>query len=169
MKSSGPIFILLFVLALVAPKTVWSASELPKPAEVKVESSEGTPEENTDTGGRGEGFEPKAEATKGPEIPATFGPLVTDTAIPMEKGKFAIQPTFIYSFITDTFTNNWRRTSTGGDFQSFGMDWKLTYGLRENMEVFVVIPYVHNWARDVGDRVPTARHRRIPAAWAMSI
>ena len=154
MKSSGLFLILLFVLALAAPKPVWSGSELPKPAEGKVASSEGTLEENTDTGGRGEGFEPKAEATKGPEIPATFGPLITDTAIPMEKGKFAIQPTFIYSFITDTFTNNWRRTSTGGDFQSFGMDWKLTYGLRENMEVFVVIPYVHNWARDVDEPGP---------------
>jgi hypothetical protein len=29
------------------------------------------------------------------------------------------------------------------------MNWKLIYGLIENMEVFVVIPYAHNWARRV--------------------
>lgn len=88
------------------------------------------------------------------EIPSTFGPIVTDTAIPIEKGKFAVQPTFAYSFVTDAFTRNWARTSAGGNFQSFSMDWKLSYGLIENMEVFVVIPYVHNWARDVDEPGP---------------
>ena len=144
MKSPRLFFILLSVLALATPMPVWPASESTKKAEGKAATPERTPEADPEIGGRGEGFEPEAEATRGPEIPTTFVPLITDTAIPMEKGKFAVQPTFIYSFTTDTFTNNWKRASTGGDFQSFGMDWKLTYGLKENMEVFVVLPYVHN-------------------------
>lgn len=154
MKSSRLFFILLFLLALSTPTPVWSGSESTKPTEEKAAFSEGTPEADAVIGGRGGGFEPEAEATKGQEIPATFGPLVTDTAIPMEKGKFAVQPTFSYGFTTDTFTNQWERASTGGDFQSFAMNWKLTYGLIENMEIFAVIPYVHNWARSVTKQVP---------------
>ena len=37
----------------------------------------------------------------------------------------------------------------GGDFQSFGMSWKFTYGLWNNLEVYAVIPYIHNWAGNV--------------------
>ncbi len=88
------------------------------------------------------------------EIPSTYGPIVTDTAIPIEKGKVAIQPTFGYSFITDTFNNHWNRVSAGGDFQSFSMNYKLTYGPIENMEVFLVLPYTHNWTRSVDEPGP---------------
>ena len=35
------------------------------------------------------------------ECPSTFGPIVTDTAIPIEKGKFALQPTFGLGFVTN--------------------------------------------------------------------
>jgi hypothetical protein len=106
--------------------------------------------------GRGEGFRPeekeeakaegKKEEAKEEECPATFGPIITDTAIPIDKGKFAVQPTFGLSFITDSFSPNWRRVTAGGTFKSFGMDWKFTYGLWDNLEVFVVVPYLHNWA-----------------------
>jgi hypothetical protein len=83
------------------------------------------------------------------ECPTTFGPIITDTAIPIDKGKFAVQPTFGLGFVTHNLTQSWRRVSAGGNFQSFGMDWKFTYGLWNNLEVFVVIPYVHNWASNV--------------------
>jgi hypothetical protein len=101
--------------------------------------------------GRGEGFEPEAAKE---ECPATFGPIITDTAVPMEKGKFAIQPTFGFSCITDSFSPNWRRVSAGGNFKSFGMDYRFTYGLLNNLEVFVVVPYVHNWANQVNEPGP---------------
>jgi hypothetical protein len=113
--------------------------------------------------GRGEGFEPegkiggqkgKKEEAKEDECPATFGPIITDTAIPIEKGKFALQPTFGFSCITDSFSPNWRRVSAGGNFKSFGMDWRFTYGLWNNLEVFVVVPYVHNWANSVNELGP---------------
>jgi len=107
--------------------------------------------------GRGEGFQPEREEAKGPEkkeeekdeCPSTFGPIITDTAVPIEKGKFAVQPTWGLSFTTNNFTQSWRRVSTGGDFQSLGMSLKFTYGLINNLEVYTVIPYIHNWAGNV--------------------
>jgi hypothetical protein len=88
------------------------------------------------------------------ECPATFGPIITDTAIPIDRGKFAVQPTFGLSFVTNNLTRSWRRVSAGGDFTTFGMDWKFTYGLWNNLEVFVVVPYAHNWAGRVAEPGP---------------
>jgi hypothetical protein len=114
--------------------------------------------------GRGEGFKPegkeeaqeegKKEEAKEDECPATFGPIITDTAIPIDKGQFAVQPTFGLGFVTGSLTRSWRRVSAGGDFKSFGMDWRFTYGLWNNLEVFVVVPYVHNWASSVNEPGP---------------
>ena len=83
---------------------------------------------------------------KSGRCPATFGPIITDTAIPIDKGKFAVQPTFGMSFATNSLTQSWRRVSAGGDFKSFGMDYKFTYGLCNNLEVFMVVPFANNWA-----------------------
>ncbi|MEN6441457.1 MAG: transporter [Syntrophobacter sp.] len=153
MRSGNYLFIVLLALILVAPGPVCSSSEQPLSAVGKVEG-EKTAAEGAETPGHAEGLEPEVKAQKGIEIPPTFGPIVSDTAIPIGKGKFAVQPTFAYGFKTDSFTPNWARASAGGDFQSFSMNWRLTYGLIENMEVFVVIPYIHNWAGDVGERGP---------------
>jgi hypothetical protein len=90
----------------------------------------------------------------GDECPATFGPIITDTAIPIEKGKFALQPTFGLAFVTHRFTQSWRRVSPGGDFRSFSMEYKFTYGLMNNLEAFVVLPYIHNWASNVDEPAP---------------
>jgi len=114
--------------------------------------------EGIEKGGPGQGFQPESEIAKGEEAcPATFGPIVTDTAVPIEKGHFAVQPTFGYSFVTHDFTGNWKRASEEGDFQSFSMDWKLAYGPIENMEVFVVIPFVYNWARGMDEQESNGR------------
>ncbi len=83
------------------------------------------------------------------ECPPTFGPIITDTAVPIETGKFAIQPTFGLNFVTNGLTQSWRRVSADGNYKSFGMDWKFTYGPIKNLEVFAVVPYVHNWANSV--------------------
>ena len=73
---------------------------------------------------------------------------------PHREGQFAIQPTFGLSFTTNNFSPSWRRISAGGDFQSFGMSWKFTYGLFNNLEVYAVIPYIHNWAGNVNEPGP---------------
>ena len=127
-------------------------------------ASEAPVKEAPEVGGRGEGFQPeekgeakeegKKEEAKEDECPSTFGPIITDTAIPIEKGKFALQPTFGLSFVTNSLTQSWRRVSAGGNFKTFGMDYKFTYGLCNNLEVFVVIPYAHNWAGSVNEPGP---------------
>ena len=101
-----------------------------------------------------EGQKPCPPEAAKEECPSTFGPLVTDTAIPIETGQFAIQPTFGLSFTTNNFTQSWRSVSAGGDFKSFSMPWKFTYGPIKNLEVYVVIPYIHNWAGPVNEPGP---------------
>jgi hypothetical protein len=101
----------------------------------------------------GQEAEKKGEA-KGDECPSTFGPIITDTAIPIERGKFALQPTWGLSFVTNNFTPSWRRVSAGGDFTSLGMSLKFTYGLCNNLEVYTVIPYIHSWAGNVNEPGP---------------
>jgi hypothetical protein len=105
----------------------------------------------TQSEGRGEGFQPEPAKD---ECPTTFGPIITDTAIPIEPGKFALQPTFGLGFTTHNFSPSWRRITAEGDFKSFGMSLKLTYGLWNNLEVFAVIPYIHNWASSVQEPGP---------------
>ncbi len=83
------------------------------------------------------------------KYPETFGPIIAETAIPIDKGAFEIQPLFGLGFTTTAFTPSWRRDTAGGNFKSFGMEWKFNYGIWDNMEAFIVVPYVHNWAGDV--------------------
>ena len=66
----------------------------------------------------------------------------------------AIQPTWGLSLVTNSLSPSWRRISAGGDFQSFDMSWKFTYGLCNNLEVYTVIPYIHNWAGNVNEAGP---------------
>jgi hypothetical protein len=141
-------------LCLLYPATGWInpviAAEEDKTISGKISKEEGStpPPEATK-----EKEEKQAEA-KEDECPSTFGPIITDTAIPIEKGKFAIQPTWGLSFMTNTLSPNWRRISAGGDFQSFNMSWKFTYGLCNNLEVYTVIPYIHNWAGNANEVGP---------------
>jgi hypothetical protein len=86
--------------------------------------------------------------------PCTFGPLIADTAIPIDKGRFAIQPLVAFGLTGGDFTGSWRRVSAEGDFYSLSIPVKFSYGLFKNAEVFLVIPYVHNWARNVSEPGP---------------
>jgi hypothetical protein len=145
---SMPVWLFLLSLCLVYPATGWINPVIAA----------------EEVGGRGEGFQPegkedakeegKKEEAKEDECPATFGPVIADTAIPIEKGKFALQTTFGLSFTTNNFSPSWRRISAEGDFKSLGMAMKLTYGLWNNLEVYAVIPYIHNWANNVKEPGP---------------
>ena len=150
------VWLVLLSLCLVYPATGWInpviAAAEDKAISEKASKEEGKTQTQQET--KDEGKEEKKEAAKEEECPATFGPIITDTAIPIEKGKFAIQPTLGLSFVTNTFSPNWRRTSAGGDFQSFFTGVKLTYGLFNNLEVYGVIPYIHNWAGNVNEPGP---------------
>jgi hypothetical protein len=154
MKKVRYFFVALLLLLLSLPTAGWTAPEGNAAGQIRTATAE-------EEGGRREGFQPEEEESKGETTteqkeacPSTFGPIITDTAIPIEKGKFAIQPTFGLSFTTNNFTQSWRRVTTGGDFQSFSMPWKFTYGLTNNLEVYVVIPYIHSWASNVNEPGP---------------
>lgn len=154
--KSVRVWLFLLSLWLVYPATGCInpaiAAEEEKTISERVPKEEGKTEAKQET--KEEGKEEKKEEAKEDECLATFGPIIADTAIPIEKGKFAVQPTFGLSFATSAFSPSWRRISAGGDFQSFGMSWKFTYGLWNNLEVFAVIPYIHNWAGNVNEPGP---------------
>ena len=142
-------FLLLLILLLLAPNQDLSAKESAGTA-CEAATKEGDPAICEATG-RGQGFEPPPEE----ECPATFGPIITDAAVPIEKGKFAIQPTWALSVVTDSFSPSWRRVSAGGDYMGFNQLVKLSYGLWDNLEVFLEMnTYEHHWARNVNEPGP---------------
>ena len=157
MRSVRYLFLLLLVLLLMAPKPGWSAKEAAGPGQEAAAAAER--QQRVRKGGRGEGFETKAEEAKeGVECPATFGPIIADAAVPIAKGKFAIQPTWGLFFVTDAFSPNWRRESAGGNYTSFNQLVKLSYGLWDNLEVNVQMnTYEHRWARNVNEPGPQWR------------
>ncbi len=81
-------------------------------------------------------------------LPSTIGPLITDTAVPIGQGNLSIQP-FCNLYITGgRFSPNWRRVSNRGDFYSLQVPVNFNYGFTPNLEMLLIIPYVHNWARN---------------------
>jgi hypothetical protein len=139
-------FLVILTLLGVGPVSICRAAVGPG-------AEEGKSQAVAETKQNGQEAEKKEEA-KEDECPTTFGPIITDTAIPIERGKFALQPTWGLSFVTNNFSPSWRRVSAGGDFTSFGMSLKLTYGLWNNLEVYTVIPYIQNWASNVAEPGP---------------
>ena len=95
--------------------------------------------------GAASGTEGRVEA-KASEPPDTFGPILTDTAVPVDKGSLYVQPFWSLDFVTGAFNTHGKRVSVGGNFHSFACDLQITYGLWDNVEVFTIIPVVVNWA-----------------------
>ena len=147
------VFLLLGALTLLMPGGATREAAprqmcrpLPHPGPRKRGGEEAVAEEAKEEGHKEAG---KAEEEKGVECPNTFGPILTDTAVPIDKGKLAIQPTFSLGFLTSIFNRNWRPVSAGGNFTTFQGNVRFTYGLINNMEVYVLIPYVQRWVSDV--------------------
>ncbi|MBI4644078.1 MAG: transporter [Deltaproteobacteria bacterium] len=87
--------------------------------------------------------------------PSTIGPLITDTAVPIGQGNFSIQPFCFLNITGGRFSPNWRRVSSQGDFYSLQVPVYFTYGPSPNVDLVLVVPYLHNWARDA--RLPSSR------------
>jgi hypothetical protein len=92
-----------------------------------------------------------------PSPPVTAGPILADTAVPIAPGQFSLQPYWGLSFTRGNFSPSWRRTSAGGDYASFVTVLRLTYGPVENVEVYLWVPAIHNWANRVNQ--PEAGNR----------
>jgi hypothetical protein len=92
---------------------------------------------------------PPAAAEKKEEAPTTCGPLISDSCIPIETGHASIQILGALSFYTANFTPNWRRVSAKGDFYTFNMPVKFTYGPTKDLEMYIIAPFISNWASNV--------------------
>jgi hypothetical protein len=155
---------LLTVLTLVPLMSGWTAREAGAAPEEKLEAAPKVGED----GGPPKALGPGQSLAPEDECPGTFGPIITDTAIPIEKGRFAIQPTFGLSFITSALDKNWRRVSARGDFGSFTQEYKITLGLWDNLEGFVVIPVQVNWVTNADEPGPRGERAATQGAWPTS-
>ena len=82
-------------------------------------------------------------------IPRTTGPIITDTTIPQSLGTATLFVSTFLAFTGGDFSPNWRRVSAGGDFHSLVTSTQLFVGVAERTEIYLVIPYLHNWAAQV--------------------
>jgi hypothetical protein len=126
MKTLRYVLALLLLMALTALGSGWMAR----------------------TAGAANGEEGLMEAREN-DPPDTIGPILTDTAVPVDKGALYVQPFWSFSPVTGAFTTHGKRVSAGGNFHSFGCTLQITYGVWDNFEVFTVIPAVVNWATSV--------------------
>ncbi len=79
------------------------------------------------------------------EAPTTCGPLISDSCIPIEEHHASMQVLAGLSVYTGNFSPNWRVVTAQGNFYTFNMPVKLTYGPTKNLETYIVVPFVHNW------------------------
>jgi hypothetical protein len=86
--------------------------------------------------------------------PSTCGPMISDTCLPIETGKVAMQVWWALSFYPGVFTQNWRPVSARGDFYTFFVPVKFIYGPTKNLETYVVVPFIHNWNHNLEARGP---------------
>jgi hypothetical protein len=100
------------------------------------------------TAGAAGGPEGRIEAREGAP-PDTLGPLLTDTAVPADKGTLYLQPFWSLGSVTGVFNAQSKRVSARGNFRSFEYDLQITYGVWDNFEVFTFIPVKVNWANGV--------------------
>ena len=142
----------MLVLALCPPVLGWAKTPDGAACEETAPATAAPQEEKVQEKAAAE--EKGKEEAKEDGCPATFGPIITDTAVPIDTGKFCVQPTYGLGFVTNSLTQNWRRVSAGGNFKNFSMNYKFTYGLIKNLEVYTVIPYLHNWANSVKEPGP---------------
>jgi hypothetical protein len=77
--------------------------------------------------------------------PSTGGPMITDYAIPIDTGKVSLSVLWALSLYPGTFNQNWRTISIHGDFYTFFMPVKVTYGIAKDAEVYLIAPFVNYW------------------------
>ncbi len=92
---------------------------------------------------------PTPTEEKKEEATTTCGPIISDSCLPIETHKASMQILWAYSMVGGNFTANWRKVSAGGNFSTFSMPVKFTYGPAQNLEMYIVVPYIHNFAGSV--------------------
>jgi hypothetical protein len=92
---------------------------------------------------------PGPEEKKKEEAPTTCGPLISDSCIPIEEHHASLQVLWGLSFYTAGFTRNWHAVSARGNFYTFQMPVKFTYGPTKNLETYIVVPFIVNWCNNL--------------------
>jgi hypothetical protein len=96
-------------------------------------------------------------------LPSTTGPIVTDLAITQAYQTWTAQITPAMTFTGGAFNRDWQRRSVGanlptqkeqidaaGNYKSLQVPVEIYYGLTPRMDVSVTIPFIQNWASEVG-------------------
>jgi len=94
-------------------------------------------------------FELPGPGEKKEAAPTTCGPLISDGCIPIEEHHASMQVLWGLSFYTANFSRNWRPVSTKGDFYTFQMPVKFTYGPTKDLETYIVAPFIVNWCNNL--------------------
>jgi hypothetical protein len=94
-------------------------------------------------------MEKPQEGAKPETPPSTCGPICCDTCIPIEAGHMSLSAVWALSFYPGVFSQNWRTVTAGGNFHTFYMPVKFTYGPTKNLETYIIVPFINNWASDV--------------------
>jgi Putative MetA-pathway of phenol degradation len=81
--------------------------------------------------------------------PSTCGPLINDTCIPIEEHHTCLQVLWGLSVYPSAFSPNWRHSDAKGDFYTFQMPVKFTYGPTKNLETYIVVPFIANWCNNL--------------------
>ena len=81
--------------------------------------------------------------------PSTAGPMITDTTIPIDTGHVSLSVLSALSCYPGFFNSNWRTVSIGGNFYTYYMPVKVTYGPTKNMEVYLIAPFIDYWGNNV--------------------
>jgi len=93
--------------------------------------------------------QPTSETTTKEETPTTCGPLISDSCVPIEEHHHSLQVLGALSFYRGNFSPNWRHISAGGNFYTFQMPVKFTYGPTKNLETYIVVPFIVDWCNSV--------------------
>lgn len=93
------------------------------------------------------------EEKKEETAPTTCGPMISDTCLPIETYHASMQVWWALSLYPGVFSPNWRTVSARGDFHTFYMPVKFTYGPTKNSEVYIIIPFIHNWVNNVNPSI----------------
>ena len=97
---------------------------------------------------------PAVAEEKAEEAPTTCGPLISDTCIPLGEHKVSMSLTFAYSVYPGLFDRNWKYVTAGGNFGTFYMPLRVTFGVMKNWEMYVIAPFIVNSANSLTNPGP---------------
>jgi len=89
--------------------------------------------------------EEKKKEEKKEGVPTSCGPIITDGCMPIEENHASLQVLTALSFYPGVFSPNWRYTSAKGNYYTFFMPVKFTYGPTKNLEMYIIVPFFNNF------------------------